>query len=84
MDDEQQEAAAAPLPPPPLAAAAVPHEELWATVEAELAVDASRRAALVAAVVRGDLSSVQALIEADHKLAFHTLNRKTTLLVRMI
>lgn len=83
MADEQQEAAAAPLPPPP-PAAAVPHEELWATVEAELAVDASRRAALVAAVVRGDLSAVQALIEADHKLAFHTLNRKTTLLVRMI
>lgn len=55
----------------------------WAIVEAEMAIDASRRAALVAAVVSGDLGTVKAMVEEDHDLAFHTLNRKTTLLVRI-
>jgi hypothetical protein len=50
-------------------------------MEAELALDASRRNALVKAVETGDLVTVKELVEADHDLAFHTLNRKKTLLV---
>jgi hypothetical protein len=68
------EPAAPPPPPPP--------PQAWADLEAELALDASRREALVRAVVGGDLATVQELVEGDHALAFHTLNRKTTLLVR--
>lgn len=62
-----------PPPPPPL--------QTWAALEAELAMDASRRDALVHAVVSGDLATVTQLIKGDHALVFHTRNRKTSLLV---
>ena len=58
------------------------HEHSLTWAEAELAFDVSRREVLVRAVVEGDLTTVRAMVEADHALAFHTLNRKTTLLVR--
>lgn len=79
-DHQHQQHQHQPDPPPP--PAPLPIQQAWAELEQELAVDASRRAALVQAVVSGDLPTVQAMVAADHALAFHTLNRKTTLLVR--
>lgn len=74
MDDQEP-------PPPPPPQQQPPQQQSWAEIEAQLAVDASRREALVRAVVQGDLPTVTELIDADHALAFHTQNRKTTLLV---
>lgn len=72
MAQEDDNNDAQPLQPP---------QASWAEVESELAMDASRRDALVRAVCSGDLATVQDMVAADNALAFHTLNRKTTLLV---
>ena len=53
----------------------------WETLEAEMAMDVSRRARLVKAVIAGELDVVKGLVEQDHEVAMHTLNRKTTMLV---
>ncbi|KAM3570563.1 hypothetical protein VYU27_007373 [Nannochloropsis oceanica] len=47
----------------------------------ELAVDVTRRERLVQATRAGDVPTVAALLELDHSLLHHTLNRKTSLLV---